>query len=113
MTEQTFVCVKNLLENKGIEVFRRHGDGTEEPDPYISIAASNEDTVHLPESGVSLIIMPPHDVDTGTCRFEVTLNEHLVEWTTNNNHWEIRMAVNNAPPEVPTTVNAEVGGDPP
>ena len=114
MAEQVNVCVRNFSE-KDIEVYRELADGTR--DLNGTIVGGEEDTIFLPEPGVFLVISTPdapNGLDTQTCRFYVTLNEDVVEWSAmDDHHWKMQISANPKPPEVPLDVNVEVGGDEP
>ena len=61
--------------------------------------------------GMKLIITPGSGVDFGTCWLNVTRNVDLVSWEVMEDHWEMQIVDNTAPPEVPVDVNVEVGGE--
>ncbi|MGD2086939.1 MAG: hypothetical protein PVH61_12220 [Candidatus Aminicenantes bacterium] len=113
MAEQANVCVKNL-SNKDIEVYREMWDGNR--DLNRTIPGGDDDTIFLPEPGVFLVISTPNapnGPNTQTCWFKVTFNEELVEWwVMDDYHWKMQITDNTRPPEVPTNVNVEVGGEP-
>jgi len=116
MADQVNVCVKNLsVENEDIQVYREMPDGSR--DLNRTIPWEEEETILLPEPGVFLVISTPdapNGRNTQTCEFHVTLNEDVVEWSVMDDyHWKMQISDNTRPPEVPTTVNVDVGGPPP
>jgi hypothetical protein len=112
MADQVNVCVKNL-DDKDIEVYRELWDDTR--DLNRTIAGGEEEIWLLPEPGVFLVISTPNapnGVNTQDCRFNVTLNEDVVEWCVMDDyHWKMQISDNTRPPEVPMDVNVEVGGE--
>jgi hypothetical protein len=114
MLEQLNVYIKNTFQGAwegNIQVFRELPDGTR--DMNITIAPDEEANILLPEPGVFLIITPPSQADITTSPFMVTKHEELVIWETIDDYWKVQMAEVEAPPEVPTDVNINVGGPPP
>jgi len=110
MAEQVDVCINNLFDSASIEVFREFADGNPEPGSSVTIDAGSDETVPLYEPGIKLIITPGSGVDFGTCWLNVTRNVHLVSWEVMEDHWEMQIADNSDPPEVPIEVHVEVGG---
>lgn len=113
MAEQVDVCINNLFKSTIIEVFREFTDGNPEPGSNVTIDAGSDDKVSLFEPGIKLIITPGSGVDFGRCRLIVRDNGHLVSWDKMDGHWEMQMADNPAPPEVPNDVNIDIKEDPP
>ena len=113
MAEQVDVCINNLFDSTIIEVFREFADGNPEPGSQVTIDAGTDGKVSLFEPGIKLVITPGSGVDFGRCRLNVKDNVHLVSWEKMDDHWEMQMAANPAPPEVPNDVNVDIKEDPP
>jgi hypothetical protein len=111
MAEQVDVCINNLFDSASIEVFREFPDGNPEPGSNVTIDAGGEGKILLYEPGIRLIITPSIGVDFRTCWLNVTRNVHLVSWEVMEDHWEMQIADNSDPPEVPIEVHVEVGGN--
>lgn len=114
MVEQADVFVKNIFPvgPYNIRAVRKLANGTIDID--LTIAPQVEEKIPLPEPGVLVVASPPNGVPIEACWCTVRKGSDIVTWSRNGSTFEIQIMVpNNAIPEVPTTVNIEIGGDPP
>ena len=111
MAEQTDVYVKNNL-NGDISVFRMLPDGNS--DLSITITNGDSEQVYLAGTDVSLVIHAPEGVDIKDYPLGVRTGLDLaVSHSRTDSRWTIQIVPNDLPPEVPTTVNVNVGENPP
>jgi hypothetical protein len=116
MVEQADVYVKNIFPSDppppDIRVVRKLTNGTIDID--VTIVPGDEEKIPLPEPGVLVVVSPPSGVILEEYWCYVAKGNDIVTCTRNGSTWEIQIMVpNSAVPEVPTTVNIEVGGPPP
>jgi len=112
MVEQADVYVKNVFPAGDIRAIRKLSNGTIDID--VTIVPEDEEKIPLPEPGVLVIVSPPNGVVFEECWCDVKKGNDIVTYSRNGTTWEIQIMVpNSAVPEVPTTVNIEVGGPPP
>ncbi len=111
MADKADVYVKNALADD-VHVIRKLPDGSSDLD--ITIANGNEEMVHLPGLEVSLLINAPEGLDTKDCPFKVKSGVDLaVSCSRTDSNWAIKIVPNELPPDVPTTVNVNLGEDEP
>jgi len=107
MANRADVYVKNVLTDN-INVIRKLPDGT--IDLNTSIANGDEEGVHLAGPEVSLIINAPEGKDIKDCHVKVKSDVDLaVSHSRTDSNWAIKIVPNDLPPDVPTTVNVDVG----
>jgi len=115
MADRADVYVRNGLTGSiqgDIHVTRKLPDGSSDLD--ITIANGNEEMIHLPGPEVSLVIDAPEGVDSKDCPFKVKSGVDLaVSCSRTDSNWAIKIVPNELPPDVPTTVNVNLGEDEP
>jgi len=111
MAEQAEVYVRNLLPGD-INVIRKFPDGSS--DLTKTIAEGNKERFPLPNPEVFLVIDAPQGVDTKDCFIKASSGIDLaVSCSRTDSNWKIQIDPNNLSPEVPTTVNVNVGENEP
>jgi hypothetical protein len=109
MAEQADVYVKNSFKSD-IVVTRVLPDESSED---TTIASGNEEKFPLLVSEELLIINVPHGEDTKDWSIVVRSSIIDLKVGQSSTNWTLRIMPNDLPPEVPTTVNVDVGQDPP
>ena len=114
MAEQADVYVTNWLDTHGdINVSRKLADGTTDINITVAYGEKSE-KIYLGGTDVSVIITPPSGVETKDHPLRVKSDIDLaVSHSITGSNWTIQIATNDGPPEVPTTVNVNVGDDEP
>jgi hypothetical protein len=109
MAEQADVYVKNNLADS-INVIRKLQDGTSDLDIPIANGAVKKVLLAGPE--VWLIIKAPGGSTQG---YRVVVRSGIIDLavSSSTDRWRMRIIPNDLPPEVPTTVNVDVGEDEP
>jgi hypothetical protein len=111
MAEQADVYVKNNLVGD-ITVARKLPDGSS--DLNITVTNGNTEQVYLAGTNISLVIHAPEGVDTKEYSLGVRSGLDLaVTHSRTGSNWAIKIIPNDLPPEVPTTVNVNIGENPP
>jgi hypothetical protein len=113
MVEQADVYVKNIISigspPPDIRVIRKLPDGSSDID--VTITPGDEEKIPLPSTDVKLIA---NTLDGWTINGTVTKGDDIISCSRNSPDLIIQIMVpNSAVPEVPTTVNVEISGDPP
>jgi hypothetical protein len=113
MAENAEVIVKNRLRVEGdVKVSRKLPDG--KTDFNAAIAWHKKGKVVLPDPDVSLIIAAPAGMDTRDCPITVLSDVDLIiNYSRSKSFWQMRIDPNDLPPQVPTTVNVNIGEDEP
>jgi hypothetical protein len=107
MAEKADFIVKNLLTGD-INVIRKLANGSS--DLEVTITNGNEEQINLDGLDVSLLIEAPGGVDTKDCPFNVKSDVDLsVSCSRTDSNWAVQIAPNDLPPDVPTTVNVNIG----
>lgn len=111
MVETADVLVKNLLREE-VKVSRKSPDGG--IDLNATIAWNEREKVTLQTPDVSLIIAAPEGMDTRICPIKVQSDVDLIiNYSRSSSLWQMRIDPNDLPPQVPTTVNVNIGEDEP
>ncbi len=109
MIEQADVYVKNFFDT-AVQVSRKHPDGS--TDLNISVAAGSTEKVLLPGTDESLIIRAPAGIDITGCFIKGKAQVDLaILFSRTDSLWKINIVPNDLDPEVPTTVNVNIGED--
>jgi hypothetical protein len=115
MVEQADVYVKNISADGlmgDIRAIRKLPDGSSDID--VTITPGNEEKILLWSTEVSLIISPPNGWTIDDCLCDVRKGSDIVSCSETDPNWTIQIKVpNDGNPEGPTTVNVDVGGQPP
>jgi hypothetical protein len=113
MANRADVYVRNgLPDNVNINVIRKLPDGNN--DLETTIANGNEEMVHLPGPEVSLVISAPEGTEIKDYPIKVKSDVDLaVSYSRTDSNWAIKIVPNELPPDVPTTVNVNLGEDEP
>lgn len=111
MADRADFFVKNVLPGN-IRVLRKMADGVVDTDLVLSPGA--EEKVVIPDTQVSLIIMALARTDIKYCHFRVISDVDLnVVCSRTDMSWTVKIVPNDLPADIPTTVNVEVGENPP
>ena len=109
MIEQADVFVKNFFDT-AVQVSRKLPDGS--TGLSISIAAGEEEKVLLPGTDESLIIQAPAGIDITEQFIKAKAQVDLsILYSRTDSLWKINIVPNDLDPEVPTTVNVNIGED--
>jgi hypothetical protein len=113
MANRADVIVTNrLADNVNVNLVRRLPDGTS--DLQVPIVNMGMGQIHLPSPDVSLEIIAPAEVDIKTSPFHVTSDVDLeILNSRTNSTWVMKIIANDLPPDVPTTVNVDLGEEEP
>lgn len=107
MANRADAYVKNVLTGN-INVMRKLPDGT--IDLEVSVAPGIEEMVPLPSPEISLVVNAPSGMDIKYCRMNVKSDVDLaVACSRTNSNWAMNIIPNDLPPDIPTTLNVEVG----
>ena len=107
MADQADVYVNNQFTD-AVHVVRYLPRGGS--DLEVTILSGNEEKILLPGTDVYLVINAPGGVDIKNHKIIVTTGLDLaVSCSRTNSNWTIQIIPNSLPPEVPTTVNVEIG----
>ena len=109
MAEQANVYVKNNSTDN-IYVVRKLQDGTS--DLEITIANGSVEMVPMTGPDLWLIINAPGGSTAG---YRVIVRSGIIDLavSSSQDRWRLKIIPNDIPPEVPTTVNVDVGEDEP
>jgi hypothetical protein len=117
MADQVEVYIYNEFTDD-INITRELPDGSNDLD--ITISQKNEEKTHsegifLPGPEVSLVINAPEGRDINECYIKVAKPslDLLVLHSRTGSNWRVNIAPNDLDPEVPTTVNVNVGEEGP
>lgn len=111
MADEAQVIVKNTLETGTIEAVRKFPDGTQDDPVSIDVNATGTIVLIGPEQ--SLFITPPAGRTVNELRILVKPSSIELAVSEHPENWELNIVPNTKKPEVPTTVNVEVGADEP
>lgn len=107
MANKADAYVRNVLTDN-INVLRKLPDGT--IDLNVSVAPGIDEMINLPSPEVSLIVNAPIGMDIKYCRMNVISDVDLaLACSRTDSNWAINIIPNDLPPDIPTTLNVEVG----
>ena len=113
MANRADVNVKNCFtDNVDLNVVRKLSDGS--TDLNSTITDGNEEQIHLPSTDVSLVVTAPNGFEIKNCPVHVKSDVDLdISKSRTDSNWTFQIVPNTLPPDIPTTVNVEIGPDEP
>ena len=116
MAEQANVLVRNKIQNQteGQDVVTVIREYLGNDDFTTQLARNSEEAIVLQDTDVSLVIKAPSGIDSKLFRVNIDASVDVdMKYCREEGNWKFNLPSNSELPEVPTTVNIEIGDSEP